>query len=259
MQHFIITEPYRNMRARARQVLTGKWLPVITAVLFYFFFATLIPEFFSEFVPIGIVEQELFDGTKTSMSVVPAFYNAFLGGVFSVGLASFMLGFLKCRDTNPTHVFDGFEFYVRCFTVSTIKMVIVFAFSLLFLIPGIVMLFRYSQAEFILAEDPKKGAFQCLRESKEMMIGNKRYFFLLELSFIGWGILASLPVILIMRFIPSDNQILSFIAFAVCLIPISIYYTYERVTATLFYQFISAPYKMQKEQLERQEQFRQWS
>ena len=45
-----------------------------------------------------------------------------------------------------------------------------FLWTCLFIIPGIIAQYRYSQAVFIMAEDPRKGIMQCIRESKEMMV-----------------------------------------------------------------------------------------
>ena len=60
------------------------------------------------------------------------------------------------------------------------------------MIPGIIAALRYSQAFYILADDPSKNIMQCISESRDMMMGNKSKLFRLLLSFIGWGILASL-------------------------------------------------------------------
>ena len=52
----------------------------------------------------------------------------------------------------------------------------------------------YSQSFYILAENPDKGIFQCLEESSRLMSGHKWELFVLELSFIGWWILAGLTL-----------------------------------------------------------------
>ena len=44
----------------------------------------------------------------------------------------------------------------------------------------------FSMLYFILVEDPEKGLIQALKESREMMIGNRVRFFVLSLSFLGW-------------------------------------------------------------------------
>ena len=83
----------------------------------------------------------------------------------------------------------------------------VFLWSLLFIIPGIIAVLRYSQAFFILAEDPSKGIMACINESKYYMNGNKGKFFCLSLSFIGWAILAMVPL----AFLPYFSGVLGII------------------------------------------------
>jgi len=66
--------------------------------------------------------------------------------------------------------------------------------ALLFVIPGIIALLRYSQAFFILVDDPAKGVMQCINESKQLMVGNKGTYFCLILTFIGWALLTGLAI-----------------------------------------------------------------
>ena len=56
----------------------------------------------------------------------------------------------------------------------------IFLWSLLLIVPGIIAAIRYSQAFFILADDPSKGIRQCMDESKAMMNGNKMKYFCLS-------------------------------------------------------------------------------
>ena len=58
--------------------------------------------------------------------------------------------------------------------------------------PGIVAAYRYRQALYLLLDHPERSAWQCLRESSALMSGHKWELFVLDLSFIGWGIVGSL-------------------------------------------------------------------
>lgn len=44
--------------------------------------------------------------------------------------------------------------------------IFVMLWSLLFWFPGIIAYYRYSQAFYILAENPEKGIMDCINESK---------------------------------------------------------------------------------------------
>ena len=64
---------------------------------------------------------------------------------------------------------------------------------MLFIVPGIIAAIRYSQAFYVLVDDPEKSIRECMNESKRMMRGNKAKFFCLTLSFIGWIIISGIP------------------------------------------------------------------
>ena len=57
---------------------------------------------------------------------------------------------------------------------------------LIFMIPGIIKSIEYSIINYILAENPDIKSKDAFKMAKEIMTGNKRRLFLLELSFIGW-------------------------------------------------------------------------
>ncbi|MCL2024719.1 MAG: DUF975 family protein [Coriobacteriia bacterium] len=65
----------------------------------------------------------------------------------------------------------------------------IFLWSLLFVIPGIVAMYRYALAPYILFENPGKSPAQCITESSMLMKGRKGALFTLDLSFILWGLL----------------------------------------------------------------------
>ena len=47
----------------------------------------------------------------------------------------------------------------------------------------------------LLLDHPEMSAMDCIRESKRIMSGNKGQLFVLDLSFIGWWILAGIPIV----------------------------------------------------------------
>ncbi len=62
--------------------------------------------------------------------------------------------------------------------------------TMLFFIPGIVKSYEYSMIPYILAEYPDIEWREAFRLSKEMTYGHKMDLFILDLSFIGWNLLA---------------------------------------------------------------------
>lgn len=66
----------------------------------------------------------------------------------------------------------------------------VFLWMLLFIIPGIIKAYSYSQTFFIKAENPNIPAQRAIELSRIMMDGHKFDLFYLHLSFLGWAILS---------------------------------------------------------------------
>lgn len=78
------------------------------------------------------------------------------------------------------------------FKVTFLTGLFVALWSLLFYIPGIIKGLSYSQAMYILAENPGIGAREAIDRSKAMMEGHKMELFVLILSFIGWFLLGAI-------------------------------------------------------------------
>ena len=87
--------------------------------------------------------------------------------------------------------FDG-KYYLRRVGGMAWMALFTFLWSLLFVIPGIVKGISYSMTPYILAKYPEIPAKEALKLSMKVMEGRKWEFFVLELSFIGWGILAGI-------------------------------------------------------------------
>lgn len=66
----------------------------------------------------------------------------------------------------------------------------VFLWMLLFIIPGIIKTYSYSQTFFIKAENPNIPAQRAIELSRIMMDGHKFDLFYLHISFFGWAILS---------------------------------------------------------------------
>ena len=65
--------------------------------------------------------------------------------------------------------------------------------SLFFIIPGIIVALNFSQAFYILADDPDKSISKVLTESKIMMYGNKMNYLRLLLYYVPYFMIAYIP------------------------------------------------------------------
>ena len=207
--NIIITDPSSNLRALGRNALAGKWQSAIIAVIVYTLCVQLPPAILNTLF--GIDMGELYsmnmgysynvgvDSYSTVYNSMPAYsplsgiYALLVTGAMDLGLTLFFLAMFRRQIVGIGDVFLGFERYGKALGLFLFQGLFIALWSLLFIVPGIIAAIRYSQAFFILADDPNKGIRQCMDESKMMMRGNKAKYFCLSLSFIGWGILASIP------------------------------------------------------------------
>ena len=118
-----------------------------------------------------------------------------LGSVVGVGYSKFNLDLVD-RQNEPEigTLFAYFKHWKNAVVAGLLQWVSVLAWSLLFIIPGIVASYSYAMTEYILAEDPELSAGEAIERSKQMMAGNRFRLFCLELSFIGWDLLSSLTL-----------------------------------------------------------------
>lgn len=88
----------------------------------------------------------------------------------------------------------GFGFkdgrYLNMVKTIFLKGLFQWLWSLLLIIPGIVKGYEYRMIPYLLAENPKMDHHTAFAISKKMMNGEKWNAFVLDLSFIGWGILS---------------------------------------------------------------------
>ena len=113
----------------------------------------------------------------------------FVKNPFEVGCRSF---FLKNTMENATFgcVMDGFRGnYGRVVVTMLLRDLLIFAGTLLFVIPGIILTYSFRMVPYILAENPNVEATEALKMSRAMMQGNKWNSFVLDLSFFGWILL----------------------------------------------------------------------
>lgn len=102
--------------------------------------------------------------------------------------------FFRLRDGQPPKIaelFNHFDCIAHAILLNVLIAVFTALWSLLFIIPGIIASLSYSMAPFILAENKTLTAMEALKLSKQMMNGHKADLFIIELSFIGWGIVTA--------------------------------------------------------------------
>ena len=115
-----------------------------------------------------------------------------LRGSISIGHDRFCLKLVDGEQAQFEDLFSAFDIFGNAFVLNLLIVLKVFAWSLLFVIPGIIAAYRYSMATYIMAENPTIAPTEAIERSKALMDGRKGDLFCLDLSFIGWALLATL-------------------------------------------------------------------
>ena len=110
---------------------------------------------------------------------------------FAVGYANAMRRLLFSGENEllANTFYIAFENYWHKVWGMLWMQILIFLWSLLLVIPGIIKSFSYAMTPFILDEFPELSASEAIHRSRLMMRGHKFDLFWLWLSFIGWGIL----------------------------------------------------------------------
>ena len=117
-----------------------------------------------------------------------------LSQVLQAGWCLYHLGIRRGREMPYSTLFDGFSVAGRVILLVVLETAFVLLWSFLFVIPGIVAAYRYRYALYNLLEDPALSPLEAIRMSKAQTYGYKLDLFVLDLSFLGWGILCGLTL-----------------------------------------------------------------
>jgi len=249
-QNIIVNAPIKHIHQIAKDSLKGNWVKMCIAYTTFAIFTSLISALldvpFSYTIPkeqfneaitnlYGGLSEYLVAESDARVNFGGSFYDILVVPAFSLGLASVFLNFFRSHKVNTAMLFDGFSMWGKAFILNFLIAVKVFLWSMLFIVPGIVAMIRYSMSIFVLADHPEYRASQCLMESKRLMHGNKGKFALLCLSFVGWLFLSTIPAAVMSSTtdVVSYMSVFSNFAWDIPLF-VALTYTYEAITA--FYE-----------------------
>ena len=115
--------------------------------------------------------------------------------ILGAGFLIFILNTVKGVGAVYGNLLDGFSLAGKLILLALLEGLFIFLWSLLLVIPGIIAAYRYRMAKFLLLDHPEMGVMEAISTSKQMMAGHKGECFVLDLSFIGWWLLAAIPYI----------------------------------------------------------------
>ncbi len=198
----------RILKQRARERLNGHWgisigVAAVAALLGGLIVgSSFLPEVDAN-IPITFLQTlsdklnqgfQLGNITLSFRTGIFGFAAFLLGGVLELGYAKFLLKQHDGKEYEFNDLFSEFDRFGTGFAQAFLRALYTGLWSLLFIIPGIIAGYKYAMTQFILAENPNLTASEAITLSKEMMDGHKGELFVLDLSMIGWAILAALSL-----------------------------------------------------------------
>lgn len=165
-------------RAEARRALHGNWAVAALMMFVYLLIAGLLNVTIT--LPFGnnvvLSNSSSIIGTIIAMPLVWGLYVSFLE-----------LNRGKELEFGP--LFSGYS-QSRVWSTMILKMIYIILWTLLLIIPGIIKSYSYALTEFIMKDNPEMKNNAAIEKSMEMMQGRKFDLFVLDLTFLGWYLLA---------------------------------------------------------------------
>ena len=124
----------------------------------------------------------------------PAYWGAsFLAtvaweGVLAFGCAVLAISVMR-GGAIAFQVFSGFRWPFRTASLGLLRVLLVFLWSLLLIVPGICAAYSYRMAFLLLADHPDWSPWKAVMESKKLMNGHRLRLFCLDASFFVWFLL----------------------------------------------------------------------
>jgi len=113
--------------------------------------------------------------------------------VLSVGFIFYCMAIRRGERAEFLTLFDGFSLVGKIILLYIVEFFFVLLWSILLLVPGIIAAYRYRFAIYNLCENPGIGLMEAIAMSKQQTLGYKGQLLMLDLSYLGWSILAKLP------------------------------------------------------------------
>lgn len=189
-----------EIKAEARSLLRTGTVSPIRMTLFYLAIL-LVLDLLNSSVTYVVGAQSITAALGTLSDVLSyispvgifiAILISLLSTVLSAGYTCYCLGIQHRVHMPYESLFDAFSFAGKVILLELVQGAFIFLWSMLFVIPGIIAVYRYAFALMNLCETPDLGVMEALNLSKQQTRGYKWQLFLLHLSFLGWAILAAL-------------------------------------------------------------------
>ncbi len=127
------------------------------------------------------------------LSTFLSFLSALSAAVLSAGFAMYCMGIRRGERVEYLALFDGFSFAGKIIVTNLLIGVLTGLGATFFIVPGILIYYRFRFALFHLYENPELGILEAMQQSARELRGYKYQLFQLDITYLGWSILGALP------------------------------------------------------------------
>ena len=196
----------RNTRYRV-YFTSAIYVAVVTVMNYLINQLVGMGEFFNRFY--DMINAGIMPGYSELLHMLPspeiwelllALALSFMINFLGIGFAGYCLKVSRGQEAKISDLMCGFEFFGRAFVILLLRTIFVAMWSMLFIVPGIIVAIKYSQSYYLMFDNPGMSGYGCMRASGNLMQGFKSFYFIMVLSFILWHFLDSMVTMLI--FIP---------------------------------------------------------
>lgn len=186
----------KALKAQMKDTLRTAQVSAVGMTALYLFLS-LILNFADTVVGASAWEPLRTAGSSVFLGLFVSILTWMMGMVLGAGFVLYCMAVRRGERAEYITLFDGFSSVGRIIGLNVVMGVFIALWSMLFVIPGIIAAYRYRFALYNLLENPDMGILEALNRSKEQTYGYKSQLFLLDLSYLGWGVLAVLPALVI--------------------------------------------------------------
>lgn len=188
----------KDYRDLARQKLAGNWkTAVIVALIAWLLGGLLMSASVGGSITIDEKEYTIPSVQNWILNLLPisgvlGIVQFVVGGPVRLGYATHLLKQHDGEKTEINDLFCQFHRFGDGFCLYLLTILFTFLWALLLVIPGIIAIYNYAMAPFIMSENENMTASEALRASKDLMKGHRWQLLCLEVSFIGWDLVSML-------------------------------------------------------------------
>ena len=202
--------PNRELRAKAREALSGNWLKAVAVVFLYFAISQLLA-----LIPIvGPIAQWLISGALTvgffgcflnlarsgNIVIGDLFegFSMFWKGFFVYFITTLIISLVAIAAAIPGGLITGLVYFMDVPVPEEHPLFFIglFIVTISVIAAGTYMSLRYALVYFVVNDDPEINVFEVLKTSQRRMEGHKKKLFGLFLSYVPWFLLGLMALII---------------------------------------------------------------